>query len=120
MKIQKTAAAFLFTITGAAFASDPPVVRDGRVLSPSGATLYAFDMDSEQVSRCGRVCVMVWLPLTGDSEDGAGGPFTLMERDDGTRQWTYRGRPLYRFIGDRVRGDALGDGMGGAWHVVMP
>ncbi len=39
-------------------------------------------------------------------------------RADGTRQWVYRGAPLYRFARDKAVGEADGDGAdGGAWHV---
>jgi hypothetical protein len=37
--------------------------------------------------------MMVWPPLTADAESVEHGFFTLVERDDGTRQWTYRAVP---------------------------
>lgn len=45
----------------------------------------------------------------------------MVARDDGTRQWAYKGRPLYRFYGDQKRGDTIGDGMSrNMWHVARP
>ncbi|MGN8186461.1 hypothetical protein ACTJLD_10810, partial [Burkholderia sp. 22088] len=37
-----------------------------------------------------------------------------------SKQWAYRGRPLYRWKQDRKPGDAGGDGIGGMWHVARP
>jgi predicted lipoprotein with Yx(FWY)xxD motif len=39
-------------------------------------------------------------------------------RDDGRLQWARDGKPLYFFAGDAQPGDARGDGMSGAWHVL--
>lgn len=121
MHIRSALAAALTLITAsfALHAEDPPIARDGRLVSPSGNTLYSFDMDTPVASRCGRVCMMVWPPLTANADSVEHGFFTLVERDDGTRQWAYHGRPLYWYIGDRKRGDTSGDGVGGAWHTVM-
>ena len=39
----------------------------------------------------------------------------------GNRQWTFRGRPLYRWRGDAAPGDATGDGfLEGAWRIARP
>lgn len=104
----------------AASASDPPVVRDGRITSAAGHALYTFDHDTAMESFCGRPCIMIWPPLTGDALDEPLGAFTLVERRDGTRQWAYAGRLLYRYIGDRTPRDFLGDSIGSVWHVARP
>jgi predicted lipoprotein with Yx(FWY)xxD motif len=44
------------------------------------------------------------------------GDFVVVKRDDQSRQWAYKGRPLYRWAGDRKPGDSTGDGVGGVWH----
>lgn len=44
-----------------------------------------------------------------------------LERDDGSRQWAYKGKPLYTFAKDAKPGDITGDGfLNGAWHLAMP
>ena len=40
-------------------------------------------------------------------------------RDDGTKQWAYKGKPLYTFARDTKAGDATGDGKG-PWHSAKP
>ena len=41
-------------------------------------------------------------------------------RDDGVRQWAYKGKPLYTWSKDTKPGDASGDGVGGSWHIAAP
>ena len=49
------------------------------------------------------------------------GDWTIVTRDDKTRQWAYKGRPLYTWIKDAKPGDTSGDGMAmGAWKVAVP
>jgi predicted lipoprotein with Yx(FWY)xxD motif len=38
-------------------------------------------------------------------------------RDDGSRQWAYKGKPLYGYVADVTPGQASGDGVNGRWHV---
>ncbi len=45
------------------------------------------------------------------------GDFGTFARDDGIRQWTYKGLGLYTFAGDLSRVDANGDGVSEEWHV---
>ena len=84
--------------------------RDGR-------TTYIFDKDRPDsgVSACYGPCAAQWPPVIagalGDRESAAVG------REDGIRQATYRGRPLYYFAGDSKPGDRSGDGIGGVWHI---
>lgn len=56
-------------------------------------------------------------------EDGAKvtGDYSVITRDDGSKQWAYKGRPLYKFFNDQKRGDKIGDGMSrNTWHVAKP
>jgi predicted lipoprotein with Yx(FWY)xxD motif len=47
------------------------------------------------------------------------GDFTILNRPDGRRQWTYKGYPLYRYDGDLQPGDATGMGVDKTRHVAM-
>jgi predicted lipoprotein with Yx(FWY)xxD motif len=48
------------------------------------------------------------------------GDFGAITREDGKRQSTYKGAPLYYYAGDKAPGDALGQGLGNAWFVANP
>jgi predicted lipoprotein with Yx(FWY)xxD motif len=61
---------------------------------------------------------MNWPPLMAGASDQPGGDFTIVTRDDGSKQWAYKGRPLYRWIKDAKPGDKTGDGFGKVWWAV--
>jgi len=45
----------------------------------------------------------------------------MITREDGTKQWAYKGKPLYVFAKDAKPGDTMGDGfLNGAWHIATP
>lgn len=96
----------------------------GRVLaSADGHTLYRFDPDRNGRIACVGGCTKEWPPLvaTGpapSSVPGAPGTFAVASRPDGTRQVTYDGAPLYRYVDDERPGDTKGDGEAGVWHAV--
>ena len=48
----------------------------------------------------------------------ATGDWTIITRDDGLKQWAYKGKPVYAFAKDTKAGDKTGDGfLNGAWHI---
>jgi predicted lipoprotein with Yx(FWY)xxD motif len=99
----------------------------GRVLVDShGRTVYLFRKDARRKSRCAAGCASAWPPLrtTGRPRAGAGinaRRLGSIRRSDGSRQVTYFGHPLYRFIGDTGPGDTNGQGLkefGARWYAV--
>ncbi len=97
----------------------------GKILvSADGRTLYTFDKDTKDTSNCYDTCEKNWPPLTvtgAPSGGGLSGTFATTTRKDGTKQVTLDGKPLYFYTPDKNAGDAIGDGVGGVWHVVkMP
>lgn len=91
----------------------------GMVLAtPSGMTLYTFDRDRKGASNCSSSCTQNWPPFAASANAHATGGYDMIKRSDGSMQWTYDGKPLYTFAGDRAPGDANGNGIGGVWHVV--
>jgi predicted lipoprotein with Yx(FWY)xxD motif len=92
----------------------------GKALVDSkGMTLYAFDKDSGSKSACNGSCASNWPPLAATSGT-ATGDWSIITRDDGSKQWAYKGKPLYVFAKDAKPGDTKGDGLNGAWHIATP
>jgi predicted lipoprotein with Yx(FWY)xxD motif len=102
--------------------------RYGRVVADNrGEALYVFTKDGRGASRCYADCAKAWPPFltrgvpragTGIAASGLG----ATSRPDGTRQVTYRGRPLYYYAGDKP-GVILCQNVnefGGDWLVVAP
>ena len=94
----------------------------GTVLADtSGMTVYVFDKDQPGKSVCNGPCAANWPPVKAAADAMAKGEFSTITRDDGTRQWAYKGRPLYTWVKDQKPGDTTGDGfLNGAWHAVRP
>ncbi len=94
----------------------------GKVLTnQSGMTLYVFDKDSGGKSACNGPCAGNWPPLMVAASSMAMGDYTIITRDDGTKQWAYKSRPLYNWKNDKQPGDITGDGfLNGAWHIAQP
>ncbi len=86
----------------------------------AGMTLYTFDSDAPGKSSCNGPCAVNWPPLKVDADAKPSGDLTIIVRDDGTRQWAYRGKPLYTWIRDEKPGDTTGQGVRDIWRVARP
>ncbi|MBM3514075.1 MAG: hypothetical protein FJX59_10210 [Alphaproteobacteria bacterium] len=85
----------------------------------NGLTLYVFDRDEEpNVSMCTGDCATAWPPVRASTDAKPFGDWTLVPRTDGAPQWTYRGKPLYRYALEQKPGMAFGDG-GGEWNLAL-
>jgi predicted lipoprotein with Yx(FWY)xxD motif len=74
-----------------------------------GMTLYSYDGDTQPgISACISSCATIWIPLKAAELAKPIGEWTVTLRDDGSRQWGFRGKPLYTFSGDGKPGDAKG------------
>ncbi len=97
----------------------PPSVmtRNGMFTDTKGMTLYIGDNDRTPfVSSCYDNCVHNWPAFNAADDAHDAGDWKVIIRDDGTRQWAYKGKPLYYFILDMAAGDRKGDGVGNIWH----
>jgi predicted lipoprotein with Yx(FWY)xxD motif len=94
----------------------------GKVLvDGAGYTLYIHTEDPPGASHCTRPCTVFWPPLEAPAGARADGPFTIIERESGAKQWAYKGKPLYRFAFDFAPGHVGGDGAAdGEWYVARP
>jgi predicted lipoprotein with Yx(FWY)xxD motif len=83
-------------------------------------TLYTSERDNEPgKSNCTGNCAKLWPPLLVTGEAQASGEWSIVLRDDGGKQWTYRGKPLYLYTRDSAPGDDNGDGIGNQWRVAF-
>jgi predicted lipoprotein with Yx(FWY)xxD motif len=103
--------------------------RLGKILVDSqGRTLYLFKKDSRGKSACSGECAKFWPPLRAGARPTAGRGISAakvgtISRSDGTRQVTYNGHPLYRFLQDSRPGQIHGQGLtafGASWFVLSP
>ena len=114
-------AAVLDLLAVAAHAAGAPAAPSNGVLAtPSGATVYTFDKDTAGAgkSTCNAQCAQNWPPVAAQASDAATGDWSIVTRDDGSKQWAYKGAPLYTFAKDAKPGDTTGDNRGNVWHVV--
>lgn len=94
----------------------------------TGRALYLFVSDTAGKSSCSAACAKYWPPLSSaGTPTGSGGVSDSMlatiTRDDGSRQVSYAGHPLYYYAQDSAAGDTLGqgsDGFGAKWWLVAP
>jgi len=84
-------------------------------------TLYYFDKDdSGNKSNCNGQCNERWVPYAAPANAQATGDFTVIIRNDGSRMWAYRYRPLYTSQRDKAPGDANGADAQTLWHIARP
>lgn len=96
------------------------------IVDGSGRTLYAFGHDLTNKSRCSGACASNWPPAKSPAKASVGSGLAqaklkLIRRSGGSRQLSYDGHPLYRFIGDSKPGEVNGENIvafGGKWDAV--
>ncbi len=99
------------------------ILFDGR-----GRALYAFTHDPRGRSLCSGACAKAWPPyvVSARARAASGVRQSLLgtiRRANGSKQVTYRNRPLYYYIGDTKAGQVLCQNVtefGGTWLVVRP
>ncbi len=84
-----------------------------------GQPLYTYGADSNGVSNCTGSCLSSW-PIYAPTSSAASLPahITIISRSDGSKQYAYKGMPLYTFTGD-TNGQVTGDGVAN-FHVAKP
>ena len=119
-------AAGVVMASGAALAQMAPAKSGdsakGKVLTDTkGMTLYTFDKDAGGKSACNGPCATNWPPLMAAADAKPAADYTVIARDDGGKQWAYKGKPLYTWKNDKKAGDVTGDGFANnTWHIATP
>jgi predicted lipoprotein with Yx(FWY)xxD motif len=113
-----TLATLTVALLAAASALAQTTDAGGLLRDATGKTLYTFDKDAAQESRCFDACAVAWPPFMAPEGAKAQGKLAPIARKGGGQQWAIDGKPLYFFAGDAKPGDTAGDGSGGVWHVI--
>jgi predicted lipoprotein with Yx(FWY)xxD motif len=100
----------------------PANVVDGVLVGPNGMTLYTFDRDAAGSGKsvCNGPCATNWPPLAATGATKGSADWTAINRDDGSQQWAYKGKPVYFWAKDTKAGDRTGDGFNNVWHLARP
>jgi len=94
------------------------------LVDAKGMTLYYFTKDSVGKSVATGNVLAAWpifnptsfvVPSTMNTAD-----FGTITREDGLKQATYKGWPLYYYVKDQTSGDTLGQGVNNVWFVINP
>lgn len=98
----------------------PAKMEGGKLVNSAGMTLYTFDKDvaGGGKSACNGPCAALWPPIAADAGAAASGDYSIVTRDDGSKQWAYQGKPIYLYAKDEKPGDMLGNNFKGVWHII--
>jgi predicted lipoprotein with Yx(FWY)xxD motif len=114
------ALAILLLSSGVAFADNASLKKvDGILVNAAGMTVYTFDQDvaGSGKSACNGPCAGIWPPVAASAEHPAA-PYSVVTRDDGSKQLAYNGKPVYLYAADQKPGDRSGDNFKNVWHLV--
>lgn len=100
----------------------PALLANGVLTGTAGMTLYTFDRDPAGAGKsvCNDACARNWPPFFAPADAMPSGAYSVVVRDDGSRQWAYRGKPLYYWAKDKNPGERTGDGFNQVWHAATP
>jgi predicted lipoprotein with Yx(FWY)xxD motif len=105
--------------------STAKVANVGTVLTTgTGLTLYRFTQDPAGSATCTGACATIWPPLLASKGAHIAGPkgvkgLSLIKVSGGHWQVAFHHVALYRFTGDKKKGQAKGQGVESAWYAVL-
>jgi predicted lipoprotein with Yx(FWY)xxD motif len=85
----------------------------------NGKTLYTYGADTAGKSNCTGSCLTDWPVYKATTTTNLPANVTIITRSDGSKQYAYKGLPLYYFSGDTSAGMVTGDGVNG-FHLAKP
>ena len=100
----------------------PPTFVSAATNTAGTVITVTFDKDMADSGKsvCNGDCAAKWPPLMAAASDKASGNYSIVTRDDGSKQWAYKGKPLYLWFKDQKPGDMTGDGVNNVWHTAKP
>lgn len=97
------------------------------IVGKNQMTVYYFTKDEKDSGRrnCSNECLINWPPVYTDSSNptldgkitGKVGTVTV---EDGKKQVTINGMPVYYYVKDLKPGDVKGQDVAGSWYVISP
>lgn len=91
------------------------VLQYGGRETRAGYTVSYNDAKSQGAVGCQSDCTITWKPFPAAPDAQSWGFWEPIARGDGTRQWAYKGSPIYTYVGDHKPGDIEGNNR----HVVV-
>jgi predicted lipoprotein with Yx(FWY)xxD motif len=80
--------------------TEPPTTVYTVLADAKGMTIYTYDKDVGGKSFCNGECARFWLPVAADAGAKPTGQWSIITREDGSKQWAYKGQPIYTFVKD--------------------
>ncbi len=108
---------------GLSVADNPEIGR--HMVDANGMTIYIWeddvvDANGMAVSMCTGGCAERWPPFQPAAGEAASDTLSIIEREDGMKQWAYQNVPLYHFADDEAPGDIEGFGVANDWWSFRP
>jgi predicted lipoprotein with Yx(FWY)xxD motif len=96
-------------------------IEDGRYIfrTNDDLAIYTFARDKDGHPTCLGECAKTWPPVIAPADAHRVGEWTAIKRSNVSRQWAYKGKPVYTYVRDEP-GKALGTGVDGVWQIVEP
>jgi predicted lipoprotein with Yx(FWY)xxD motif len=92
----------------------------GRMVTlEDGWSVYSFDGDKRDRSACYNECLDEFTPILAADYARPVGEWTTFERTPGVKQWSFRGKPVYRRRNDPKTGSQDGSDVPGWRNVYM-
>jgi predicted lipoprotein with Yx(FWY)xxD motif len=108
-----------FALTASVALAQPPGVQqaNGGLASGDGKALYTFDNDQPGKSLCTGPCNNFWPPFAAQQDAKPAGDWTIITRDDGSKQWAHKGKPVYVFSRDLPGKPPMGESVQ-SWKMI--
>jgi predicted lipoprotein with Yx(FWY)xxD motif len=91
------------------------VLQYGGRETRTGYAVSYNDAKSQGAVGCQADCTVTWKPFLAAANAQAWGFWEPIDRGDGSKQWAYKGSPIYTFTGDKKPGEIEGNNR----HVIV-
>ncbi len=91
------------------------VLQYGGRETRTGYAVSYNDAKSQGAVGCEGDCTDTWKPVLAPSDARSWGFWEPVARADGTKQWAFKGSPIYTYTGDKNMGDVEGNNR----HVIV-